>query len=76
MFLLFEFIGGWDEFGTTSEGMDGGVFVSKWLVAVEWDVLVGVSGFAIDVEVQGAIAVSDDGDVEHGDASFTFSHVV
>ena len=52
--------------------MDGGEFVCEWLVAIKWDILVSVSGFAIDVKVQGAIAISDDGDVEHGDASFGF----
>ena len=38
----------------------------KWLVAIPGDVLVCVGGFAIDVEVESAIRVVDDGDIQHG----------
>ena len=36
-------------------------------MAVPGDVLVGVGGFAVDIEVEGAIRVADNGDVQHGD---------
>ena len=42
---------GWNKGGTTGEGMDGGVFVCGRSVAVEWNVLVGVCGFAVYVEI-------------------------
>ena len=52
--------------------MDGGEFVRESLVAVKWNVLVGVRGFAIDVKVEGAVGVVDDGDIKHGYASIFF----
>ena len=36
------------------------------MVAVEWDVLVGVSGFAIDVEIERSVRIANDGDIKHG----------
>ena len=55
--------------------MNGGEFVGEWLVAVERDVLVCMSGFAIDVEVEGTIAIPNDGNVEHGDTTlYLFFH--
>ena len=43
--------------------MDCRKFVGEWLVTVKGDVLVGVGGFAIDIEVEIAFAVVDDGDI-------------
>ena len=40
--------------------------MGKWLVAVPRDVLISVSGFAIDVEVESAIRVADDSYIQHG----------
>ena len=51
IFGLFELVSRWYEFGATSERMDGGEFVCAWSVAVPWNILVCVRGFAIDVEV-------------------------
>ena len=39
----------------------------EWLVAVKCNVLVCVGGFPVNVKAEGAIIVSNDGDVEHGD---------
>ena len=38
----------------------------KWLVTVPRDVLICVSGFAIDVKVESPIRVVDDGNIQHG----------
>ena len=46
--------------------------MGEWLVAVEWNVLVGVRGFAVDVKVEGAVGVVDDGDIKHGYATIFF----
>ena len=43
--------------------------MGKWLVAVEWDVLVCVGGLAVDVKVEGAVGIADDCDVKHGYAT-------
>ena len=36
-------------------------------MAGECDVLVGVSGFPVDIKIKGAVRTADDGDVKHGD---------
>ena len=45
--------------------MNGGEFVRERLMAGECNVLVGVGGLSVDVEVEGTVGVTDDGDIEH-----------
>ena len=45
--------------------MDGGEFVCKWLVAVEWNILVCVSGFAIDIKAKGTVGIVDYCNIQH-----------
>ena len=52
--------------------MDGSEFVSAWSVAVPWNVLVCVRGFAIDVEVKSAVGIVDDGDIKHSNSAVFF----
>ena len=39
--------------------------MGEWLVAVKVDVLVSVCGFAVNVKVEGAVRIPDDGDIKH-----------
>ena len=47
--------------------MDGGEFVGEWLMAGECDVLVSVSGFSVDVEIERSIRVVNYINVQHRD---------
>ena len=38
-------------------------------MAVEWDILISVGGFAVDVEAEGAIRIVYDQNIQHGDAA-------
>ena len=63
---------GWDQGGMTCEGMDGGEFVGKWLVAVECNVLVGMGWFAIDIKVESTVRIVNDIDIKHGNPAIFF----
>ena len=63
---FFQCLCGWDQGGTACEGMDGGEFVGKWLVAVECNVLVIMGGFVIDIKVEIAVRIANDIDIKHG----------
>ena len=41
-------------------------------MGVEWNVLVRVSGLSVDIKGQGTIAVSGDGNIEHGNGVIPF----
>ena len=64
-FGLFKGFCGWYESSATCEGMDGGEFVGKWLVAVEWNILVCVGGFAIDIKAKRTVGIVDYRDIQH-----------
>ena len=72
VFGSFVFIGGRDECCSARKGADGGKFVTEGCVGIEWDVLVCVGGFSVDIKGQNAIVVSSDGNVEHGNSIVLF----
>ena len=68
-FGLLPLLAGGDSVGASGEGSDGGTFVRRGLVRVPGYVLVGVGRLPIHVELQRAILLAQDGEVQHVDAS-------
>ena len=42
-------------------------------MAVKWDVLVGVCGFAVDIKTKRGIRIVNDKDIQHGDPAILLS---
>ena len=70
VFLFFIFLGGWYEGSPTSKGTDGGEFVAEGCVGIEWDILICVCGFPVNIKGERAVSAAMDGNVQQGYFAF------